>query len=123
MFSPEIHIPNSLISLFPTDHKPSSLASVIPSTLTIPGVILLTIKQFCGESLFAAEAHITVLKRYKYQSGLKHEFIIGGARTGESASDWLWVRIDRAAALDTSRPSIATLSSDVPAKDSVSAQW
>ena len=41
----------------------------MPSTLAIPGVILLTIKQFCGESLFAAEAHITVLKRYKYRSG------------------------------------------------------
>jgi len=122
-FFPEIRIPNSLISLFLTDHKPSSSASVMPSTLAIPGVVLLTIKQFCGESQFAAEAHITVLKRYKYRNGLKHEFIIGGARTGESAHDWLWVRIDRAAALDTSRPSIATLSSDVPAKDSVSAQW
>lgn len=90
------------------------------SALALPGVLLLTVNQFCGEPLFAAEAHITVLKRYKYRSGLKHEFIIAGAKTGESAQ--FWVRIDRAAALDTSGPSIATLSSDVPAKDSVSTE-
>jgi hypothetical protein len=94
---------------------------VVSSTLTIPGVLLLTVEQFCGEPLFAADAHITVLKRYKYRSGLKHEFVIAGAQTGESAQ--FWVRVDRAAALDTSGPSMATLSSDVPARDSVSARY
>jgi hypothetical protein len=89
---------------------------VASSTWNTSGVLHFTFEQFCNEPLFAAEAHITVLKRYKYRRGLKHEFILAVARTGESAAQF-WVRIDRAAASDSS---ISALSSDVTAKDSVS---
>lgn len=93
-------------------------------TVAIPGVLVLSVKDFCrghlfaANGLFAAEAHITVLKRYKYRRGFKHEFIIASAKTGESAE--FWVRIDRAVALSAPDASITALSSAAPAKDSVS---
>lgn len=87
------------------------------AVLAIPGILLLTVKQFCADPMFANDAQIRVLKRFKYRNGLKHEFIIAGAQSSDSSH--FWIRIDRAAALDSSGPSYTSFSSEVAAKDSV----
>lgn len=110
LLSPYLSSPNQTLNI---------AISVPPSKLSIPGVLLLNIVQFCHNPLFAEDStRIVSLTRYKDNSGLKHEFIILEAGTFEANE--VWVRIDRAATLE-SGPTAGSILSTLPAKDSVGA--